>query len=77
MCHQESFANGSFMASNLVVLDDEHGVSFGHKKALHFHVRLSWLHGGLRNRVSHTGGFNRIWIFVLKYLNIGNKTSPG
>ena len=31
---------------------------------------FSWLHGGLRNRVSMTGGFNRIWQFVLKYLNI-------
>ena len=38
---------------------------------------FSWLHGGLRNRVSHTGGFNRIWLFVLEYLNSGNKTSPG
>ena len=31
-----------------------------------------WLHGGLRNRVSHTGGFNRIWLFVLKHLNINH-----
>ena len=38
---------------------------------------FSWLHGGLRNRVSHEGGFNRIWLFVLEYLSIGNKTSPG
>ena len=37
---------------------------------------FSWLHGGLRNRVSHTGGFNRIWLFVLEYLNNRNKTSP-
>jgi hypothetical protein len=29
-----------------------------------------WLHGGLRNRVIDTGGFNRIWLFVLKHLNI-------
>jgi RNA-directed DNA polymerase len=29
-----------------------------------------WLHGGLRNKVSHTGGFNQIWLFVLKHLNI-------
>ena len=36
-----------------------------------------WLHGGLRNRVSHEGGFNQIWGFVLKHLNSGNKTSPG
>ena len=40
MCHKETFATGSFMAINRVVLDDEHGFSFGHKKALHFHVRL-------------------------------------
>jgi hypothetical protein len=40
MCHQQSFANGSFMAINMMVLDDEHGFSFGHKKALHLHVRL-------------------------------------
>jgi hypothetical protein len=40
---QESFANDSFMAMNMVVLDDEHGFSFGHKKALHLHVRLSWV----------------------------------
>jgi hypothetical protein len=33
---------------------------------------FTWLHGGLRNRVSNTGGFNRIWLFVLKHLNIGN-----
>ena len=85
--------------------------SFGHKKALHLHVRLFvfgvivisekslyrsivrsrrlyeqgvdenrlrryvqrwfiWLHSGLRNRVSNTGGFNRIWVFVLKHLRI-------
>jgi hypothetical protein len=31
----------------------------------------------VRNRVSHKGGFNRIWLFVLKHLNSGNKTSPG
>jgi len=31
---------------------------------------FSWLHGGLRNRVIDTGGFNRIWLFVLKYLRI-------
>jgi hypothetical protein len=29
-----------------------------------------WLHGGLRNKVSHTGGFNQIWLFVLKHLRI-------
>jgi hypothetical protein len=29
-----------------------------------------WLHSGLRNRVSNTGGFNRIWLFVLKQLRI-------
>jgi hypothetical protein len=28
MCHQETFANGSFMAMNLMVLNDEHGFSF-------------------------------------------------
>ena len=38
---------------------------------------LSWLHSGLRGRVSHDGGFNRIWLYVLNYLNSGNKTSPG
>ena len=38
---------------------------------------FSWLHGGLRNRFSKKGGFNRIWGFVLKHLNSGNKTSPG
>ena len=106
-----------FYIPTMVVLDDEHGFSFGHKKALHLHVRLLvfrfivtaskslnrlivrsrrlheqgvgeirlreyvqrwfiWLHSGLRNRVSHEGGFNRIWLFVLKYLNSGNKTSP-
>ncbi len=37
---------------------------------------FTWLHGGLRNRVSHEGGFNRIWVFVLEHLNIGNKPSP-
>ena len=37
----------------------------------------SWLHGGLRNRVSHDGGFNRLWLFVLEHLNSGNKSSPG
>ena len=37
---------------------------------------FSWLHGGLCNRVSHEGGFNRIWVFVLEHLNIENKTSP-
>jgi hypothetical protein len=31
-----------------------------------------WPIGGLHNRVIDTGGFNRIWLFVLKYLNIGN-----
>jgi hypothetical protein len=31
---------------------------------------FSWLHGGLRNKVSHTGGFNQIWLFVLKHLRI-------
>jgi hypothetical protein len=76
LCHKKSFANGSFMAINMVLLDDEHGFSLGYKKALHFHIRLSWLHSGLRNRVSHEGGFNRIWLFVLRYLNFGNKTSP-
>jgi hypothetical protein len=40
MCHQETFANGSFMAINMVVLNDEHGFPFGYKKALHSHVRL-------------------------------------
>ena len=29
-----------------------------------------WPIGGLRNRVIDTGGFNRIWLFVLKYLRI-------
>ena len=32
---------------------------------------------GLRNKVSNTGGFNRIWLFVLKQLNITpDPTSP-
>ena len=35
-----------------------------------------WLHGGLRNRVSNTGGFNRIWLFVLKHLNINHHHHP-
>ena len=35
-----------------------------------------WLHGGLRNRVSHTGGFDRIWLFVLKHLNINHHHYP-
>jgi hypothetical protein len=60
VCHKELFANDSFMAINMAVLDDEHRFSFGHKKALHFHVRLSWLHGGLRNRVSQKVGFNSL-----------------
>ena len=30
---------------------------------------LIWLHSGLRGRVSQQGGFNRIWIWVLKHLN--------
>jgi hypothetical protein len=35
------------------------------------------LHSGLRGRVSNTGGFNRIWLFVLNYLNItGYPISP-
>ena len=29
-----------------------------------------WLHSGRHNRVSNTGGFNRIWLYVLKYLRI-------
>ena len=106
------------MAINKVIFDDEHGVSFGHKKAPHLHLRLfvfwvivtaskslnrlldrsrrlyeqgvdenrlreyvqrwfTWLHGCLRNRVSYEDGFNRIWLFVLKHLKSGNKTSPG
>jgi len=35
MCLQETFTNGSYMAINMMVLDDEHGFAFGHKKALH------------------------------------------
>ena len=36
-----------------------------------------WLHGGLRGRVIDTGGFQRIWLFVLKHLNItDNPISP-
>ena len=35
-----------------------------------------WLHGGLRNRVIDTGGFNRIWLFVLKHLNITHHNHP-
>ena len=35
-----------------------------------------WLHSGLRNRVNNDGGFNRIWLFVLEHIYIGNKTSP-
>ena len=31
---------------------------------------FSWLHSGLRNSVSNKGGFNRIWLFVLKHLKI-------
>ena len=91
--------------------DQAGGFSFGHKKALHLHVRLFvfgvivisekslyrsivrsrrlyeqgvdenrlrryvqrwfiWPIGGLRNRVIDTGGFNRIWLFVLKHLSI-------
>ena len=34
---------------------------------------FTWLHSGLRNKVSNTGGFNRIWLFVLKYLSIRHK----
>jgi hypothetical protein len=36
MCQQETFANVSFMAINMVVLDDEHGISsyiLGKKKS--------------------------------------------
>ena len=33
-CHKESFANGRFMAINMVVLDDEHGFSSDIKKPL-------------------------------------------
>ena len=91
--------------------DQAGGFSFGHKKALHLHVRLFvfrfigisekslyrsiersrrlyeqgvdenrlrryvqrwfiWPIGGLRNRVIDTGGYNRIWLFVLKHLLI-------
>ena len=39
-CHKETFTNGSFMAINLMVLDDEHRFCFGHKKGPHLHVRL-------------------------------------
>ncbi len=31
---------------------------------------FSWLHSGLRGRVSKKGRFNRIWIYVLKHLQI-------
>ena len=31
-----------------------------------------WLHSGLRGRVSHTGGFNQIWLFVFAHLHITN-----
>ena len=31
---------------------------------------FTWLHSGLRGRVSKKGCFNRIWIVVLKHLNI-------
>lgn len=29
-----------------------------------------WLHGGLRDRVSHKGRFTRLWVYVLKQLNL-------
>ena len=35
-----------------------------------------WLHSGLRNKVSQKGGFNRIWLFVLKQINITNHNAP-
>ena len=31
---------------------------------------FTWLHSGLRNKVSNNGGFNRIWLFVLQHLPI-------
>jgi hypothetical protein len=34
LCHQQSFANGSFMAINRVTLDAEPSLSLVHKKAL-------------------------------------------
>ena len=38
----------------------------------------SWLRGGLRGRVSRHGRWPRIWILVLKRLNItGYPTGPG
>jgi hypothetical protein len=89
------------MAINMLVLDDEHGFSFGHKKGPTFSCKadcfriivtalqslnrllirsrrlyeqgvdenrlreyvqrwFSWLHTGLRNKVSHEGGINLI-----------------
>jgi hypothetical protein len=50
MCHQETFANGRFLAINMIALDDEYGFSFGHKKALRFHVRPFFL--GYRDRTA-------------------------
>jgi len=32
VCHQESFTNGSFMAINLMILDDDHRFLSGIKK---------------------------------------------
>lgn len=34
------------------------------------HRWFLWLHGGLRGRVNCRGRFTRIWITVLKHLNI-------
>jgi hypothetical protein len=36
-----------------------------------------WLHGGLRGRVSRQGRFTRLWVYVLKQLNItGDSPRP-
>ena len=37
---------------------------------------FSWLHGGLRGRVSTKGRFHRIWIRVLKHLAHSRRSSP-
>ena len=49
----------------------EHGVD---ENRLREYVQrwFIWPIGGLRGRVSHEGGFNQIWLFVLKHLNINH-----
>ena len=50
MHHKESFANGRFLAINIVVFDDEHGFLSNIKKAPHLHVRPFFL--GYRDRTA-------------------------